>query len=88
MIGRFGIVRKSRGQAMTEYIIIVSLVAIACIAVVTAFGKQIAALFKRSTTAIGTGSVSATSQAASTDYTGITDTYSPGGGAGGAGGGS
>ncbi len=79
MVGRFGIVRKSRAQAMTEYIIIVSLVAIACIAVVTAFGKQIAQLFKRSTSALGTGSVAQTSVVATNDYTGISDSYSAGG---------
>ena len=34
-----------KGQAMTEYIIIVAIVAIASIAVVTIFGKQIRAMF-------------------------------------------
>lgn len=88
MNGRFGVMgRKSRGQAMTEYIIIVSLVAIACIAVVTAFGKQIANLFKRSTDALGSGSVQATVKEDTGNFTGISDS-SGGGAAGGAGAGS
>ncbi len=68
--GKFG---KSRAQAMTEYIIIVSLVAIACIAVVTAFGKQIANLFKRSTDALGTGTVTAVVAEDTGTFTGISE---------------
>ena len=37
------------GQGMTEYILIVVLIAIAAIVVVKLFGKQIAGLFKKST---------------------------------------
>ncbi len=37
--------RRRRGQGMTEYIIIVSLIAISSIGVVTLFGDQIKALF-------------------------------------------
>ena len=48
---------KSRAQAMTEYIIIVSLVAVGCLAVVTAFGNRVANLFKRSTDALNKGKV-------------------------------
>lgn len=51
---------RSHGVSMTEYIIIVSLVAIACLIVVTMFGRQIANLFGRSTKALGTGKVAAT----------------------------
>ena len=40
---------KRSGQGMTEYIIIVALVAIASIAVVTLFGDQIRELFSAST---------------------------------------
>ena len=40
---------KRSGQGMTEYIIIVALVAIASIAVVTIFGDQIRELFSSST---------------------------------------
>lgn len=36
---------KRRGQGMTEYIIIVALIAIGCIGVVSAFGNQIRHLF-------------------------------------------
>ena len=37
--------KKSRGQGMTEYIIIVALIAIAAIGVITLFGDNIKALF-------------------------------------------
>ena len=37
------------GQSMTEYILIVVLIAIAAIVVVKLFGKKIAELFKKST---------------------------------------
>ena len=40
---------KRSGQGMTEYIIIVALVAIASIAVLTIFGDQIRELFSSST---------------------------------------
>ena len=36
---------KKKGQGMTEYIIIVALIAVAAITVVTAFGNQIRELF-------------------------------------------
>ena len=42
-------VNRRSGQGMTEYIIIVALVAIASIAVVTIFGNQIRELFSAST---------------------------------------
>jgi Flp pilus assembly pilin Flp len=41
-----------RGQGMTEYIIIVALIAIAAIGVVTMFGNNIRALFGMSTDAL------------------------------------
>ena len=41
--------RKNRGQGMTEYIIIVALIAIAAVGVVTIFGNNIKALFTAST---------------------------------------
>lgn len=45
--------RKSeRGQGMTEYIIIVALIAIAAISVVTIFGDNIRALFGTSANAL------------------------------------
>jgi Flp pilus assembly pilin Flp len=37
--------RKSRGQGMTEYIIIVALIAIAAVGVVTLFGNNIRKMF-------------------------------------------
>jgi pilus assembly protein Flp/PilA len=44
--------RKERGQGMTEYIIIVALVAIGAIFVVTVFGNNIRALFGSSANAL------------------------------------
>lgn len=44
--------RRSRGQAMTEYIIIVSLIAIAAIGVITLFGDNIKKLFGMSADAL------------------------------------
>ena len=41
--------KKPRGQGMTEYIIIVALIAIAAVGVVTIFGNNIKALFTAST---------------------------------------
>jgi Flp pilus assembly pilin Flp len=38
-------VRRRRGQGMTEYIIIVALIAIAAIGVITLFGDNVRALF-------------------------------------------
>lgn len=43
---------KKRGQGMTEYIIIVALIAIGTIAVITLFGENIRALFGASTNAL------------------------------------
>lgn len=47
--------RKHRGQGMTEYIIIVALIAIAAIGVITLFGDNIRALFDASSEALHTG---------------------------------
>jgi Flp pilus assembly pilin Flp len=44
--------KRQRGQGMTEYIIIIALIAIATIAVVTAFGDNIRALFGASANAM------------------------------------
>jgi len=43
---------SEEGQGMTEYIIIVALIAIAAIGVITVFGDNIRALFKASTNAL------------------------------------
>lgn len=51
--------RKNRGQGMTEYIIIVALIAIAGIAVITLFGDNIRKLFGSSANALA-GNTSAT----------------------------
>jgi Flp pilus assembly pilin Flp len=44
--------RREEGQGMTEYIIIVALIAVAAIGVVTIFGNDIKALFTASTNAL------------------------------------
>jgi pilus assembly protein Flp/PilA len=44
--------RKTRGQGMTEYIIIVALIAIAAIGVITLFGDNIKKIFGASANAI------------------------------------
>lgn len=44
--------KKSRGQGMTEYIIIVALIAIAAIGVITLFGDNIRTLFGMSANAL------------------------------------
>jgi Flp pilus assembly pilin Flp len=57
---------KRRGQGMTEYVIIVALIAIAAIAVVTLFGNNLRDIFGTSasalagTTAATTGATTAT----------------------------
>lgn len=48
--------RKDQGQGMTEYIIIVALIAIAAIGVVTVFGEDVRSLFGATTQAL-TGNV-------------------------------
>ena len=44
--------RNEKGQSMTEYILIVVLVAVAAIVVVRLFGNQIKGMFQKSTTTI------------------------------------
>ena len=44
--------KRTRGQGMTEYIIIVALIAIAAIGVITLFGDNIKALFGMSADAL------------------------------------
>ena len=45
-------IRRNRGQGMTEYIIIVALIAIAAIGVITLFGDNIRRLFGMSANAL------------------------------------
>jgi pilus assembly protein Flp/PilA len=52
--------KTRRGQGMTEYIIIVALIAIAAIAVITLFGNNLRGLFGASANALA-GSVNVTS---------------------------
>jgi pilus assembly protein Flp/PilA len=44
--------RQKRGQGMTEYIIIVALIAVGSIAIVSRFGANVQAMFKASANAI------------------------------------
>lgn len=53
------LIRSEEGQGMTEYIIIVALIAIAAIAVVTVFGNNLRNLFSASANALA-GSETAT----------------------------
>jgi pilus assembly protein Flp/PilA len=53
--------KRDNGQGMTEYIIIVALIAIAAIGVVTVFGQNIRAIFGASTASLA-GDVSATAK--------------------------
>lgn len=49
---RNNLLARKRGQGMTEYIIIVALIAIAAIGVITLFGENIRRLFGASTEAL------------------------------------
>jgi pilus assembly protein Flp/PilA len=57
------LMQKARGQGMTEYIIIVALIAIAAIGVITLFGDNIRALFGMSADALS-GDLSVVNRAA------------------------
>ncbi|MBN2693246.1 hypothetical protein JXR93_01165 [bacterium] len=60
--------RREEGQGMTEYIIIVALIAIAAIGVVTIFGDNIRDLFQTSNNALS-GNVDASRQVTTQDRT-------------------
>lgn len=60
--------KKTRGQGMTEYIIIVALIAIAAIGVITLFGDNIRRLFGASADAL-TGNSSVTNSNVSSSTT-------------------
>lgn len=47
--------RKERGQSLTEYALIVVLVAVAALVALKLFGKQIKGLFSSASTEIATG---------------------------------
>lgn len=57
-IGRKFAARQRRAQGMTEYIIIVALVAIALITIITLFGNKIKFLFTGSVKSLDDGKVS------------------------------
>ena len=46
------LLKNQKGQGMTEYLIIVALIAIAAIGVVTVFGRDIRSLFSDTTNAL------------------------------------
>src|SRR5437667_12164739 len=58
------LIRNEAGQGMTEYIIIVALIAIAAIGVVTVFGDNIRALFGASVDALANSGHEATTTTA------------------------
>jgi len=64
------LIRNESGQGMTEYIIIVALIAIAAIAVITFFGQNLRALFAASANALG-GTETSTLSAAGGGRTGV-----------------
>ena len=53
--------KSQSGQGMSEYLIIVALIAIAAIGVVTVFGRDIRALFSDTTTSLSGGQVTTNS---------------------------
>ncbi len=61
--------RSRRGQGMTEYIIIVALVAIAAVGIVTTYGNDIRALFGASVDILG-GQTSATPRTVTAGFQG------------------
>lgn len=64
------LLRDKRGQGLTEYIIIVALIAIAAIGVVTLFGDNIRALFAGASDALaGETNVNVKTQKASSAHT-------------------
>lgn len=65
------IVRAEQGQGMTEYIIIVALIAIAAIAVITFFGQNLRALFAASANALGGEEANANVSASGGGRTGV-----------------
>ncbi|MBI3273235.1 MAG: hypothetical protein HYZ53_29865 [Planctomycetes bacterium] len=70
------------GTAMTENILVVSLVAIGVLATVGLFGRQLANLFTRSTTSLNSGTVVAAATTAAGGYSGLSDGSAAGSGAG------
>ena len=61
------LMRQQRGQGMTEYIIIVALIAISAIAVVTIFGDNIRKMFGSSVNALANTSTANTGAMQATD---------------------
>ena len=58
------LIRSEEGQGMTEYIIIVALIAIAAIGVVTVFGNNLRVLFTNSANALAGNDSSASAESA------------------------
>ncbi len=65
-------IRSEQGQGMTEYIIIVALIAIAAIGVISIFGQNIRALFATSANALAGNTAQTTTSAggAAADFSG------------------
>lgn len=51
--------RRKEGQGMTEYVIIICLIAIACLLVVGVFGTNVRRLFKSANTSLTSGQAQA-----------------------------
>ena len=51
--------RRKEGQGMTEYVIIICLIAIACLLVVGVFGTNVRRLFKSANTSLTSGQAKA-----------------------------
>jgi Flp pilus assembly pilin Flp len=58
------LLKGQKGQGMTEYLIIVALIAIAAIGVVTVFGRDIRELFSGTTQSLAGGQATNTAQKA------------------------
>jgi Flp pilus assembly pilin Flp len=65
------LIRSEEGQGMTEYIIMVALIAIAAIAVITFFGQNLRGLFSAAGNAIGGEEANANVSASGGGRTGV-----------------
>ena len=70
---RRGGLRRKRGQGMTEYIIVIAIIAIGAIAIIGIFGKQIKHAFNRIGSAIDGTPVGGQGDAGATAEEGVQD---------------
>ena len=69
--------RRSRGQALLEYVIIIAVVAIAALTVLYAFSDQIRAMFSGATEALGGNVADDATQSSEEIFKSIGDDYKP-----------